>query len=163
MKAKNSLTNLLGNLGTLIGRGLIAGLAGTAAITISQWAETKMNKKPPGFAPADAASTAFGIEASTMETRASFSKKVHWVYGTTWGIPRALLSTLNIKGLPASAIYFAALFYTALTIEPDFEVSPPVDEWSKKDISIDALHHLIYVAAVGWVFEAINNPKNEKL
>lgn len=159
MKAKTSLTNVLGNLGTLIGRGLIAGLAGTVAITLSQWLEKKMNKKPPGFAPADAASKAFGIEASTRETRAAFSRKVHWAYGTTWGIPRALLSTFNVKGLPASAIYFAAIFYTALTIEPDFEVSPPIDEWNNKDITIDALHHLIYVITVGYVFEAINNIK----
>ena len=163
MKAKTSLTNVLGNLGTLIGKGLIAGLAGTVAITLSQWVEKKMNKKPRGFAPADAASTAFGIEASSMETRASFSKKVHWVYGTTWGIPRALLSTFNVKGVPASAIYFAAIFYTALTIEPDFEVSPPIDEWSKKDIAIDALHHLIYVVAAGYVFEAINNTTDDTL
>jgi hypothetical protein len=61
--------------------------------------------------------------------------------------------------LPATAVHFAAIFYTALTIEPDFEVAPPINEWSKKSIAMFALHHVIYAATAGFVFDAINKNK----
>lgn len=38
-----------------IGIGLMAGLAGTAAITLSQTIEMKLTKRPPSTAPVDAA------------------------------------------------------------------------------------------------------------
>ncbi len=156
MKTIERIEKTTGKLGSAIGRGLIAGLAGTAAITISQWIEMQLNQREPSFAPADAACKALGIEASQRDQREKLSREVHWTYGTLWGVPRALLSMAGIPKLPAAAIHFGAIFYTALTIQPDFEVSPPVEEWSKKDIAIDALHHAVYVAVASLVFSAIN-------
>jgi hypothetical protein len=43
--------NALGELGNTIGKGLFAGLAATAAITISQMIEMKITKREPGDAP----------------------------------------------------------------------------------------------------------------
>jgi hypothetical protein len=159
MKRTKEISTSAGKLGSAIGRGLIAGLAGTLAITISQIIEMKITKRPPSFAPADAASKALSIEAATREEREKFSNEVHWTYGTIWGVPRGLLSLTGLKGWPATAIHFVAIFYTALTIEPDFEVSPPISEWSKKAIAIDAFHHVVYAVAAGLVFDAINEDK----
>jgi hypothetical protein len=156
MKTIQSVEKTTGKIGSAIGRGLIAGLAGTAAITLSQWLENKINRKDLSFAPADAACKALGIEASEREQREKLSREVHWTYGTLWGVPLGLISLTGISKLPAAAIHFGAIFYTALTIQPDFEVSPPVQEWSKKKIAIDALHHAVYIAVAGLVFDAIN-------
>lgn len=156
MKTIQRVETATGKLGSAIGRGLIAGLAGTVAITLSQWIEMKINKKEPNFAPADAACKALGIEASQSDQRKKLSNEVHWVYGTLWGVAGGLLSIAGIPKLPAAAIHFGAIFYTALTIQPDFEVSPPVEEWSNKDIAIDALHHAVYIAAASLVFAAID-------
>lgn len=156
MKAKNKTGHVAGKLGSAVGRGLIAGLVGTAAITLSQMIEKKITKRPRSFAPADAASKALSIEAANREKRKKFSNEVHWTYGTSWGVARGLISLAGLKGWPATAIHFAAIFYTALTIEPDFEVAPPIHEWSKKEIAISALHHAVYVAAAGLVYDSIN-------
>ncbi len=43
-----------GRLGTAIGKGLIAELAGTLAMTLSQMIEMKTTKRKPSTAPADA-------------------------------------------------------------------------------------------------------------
>ncbi len=161
MEKAHKVDTLIGKLGSAIGRGLIAGLAGTAAITLSQNLEMKITKRPPSFAPADAASKALGIEASKREEREKFSNEVHWTYGTSWGVARGLLSLIGLKGWPATAIHFAAIYYTAVTIEPNFEVAPPINEWSKKELAIFALHHVAYAVAAGLVFDAIN--KNEAI
>ncbi len=156
MKTVEKVEGNLGKIGSAIGRGLIAGLAGTAAITLSQMIEMKINHRETSFAPADAACKALGIEASEREQREKLSKEVHWVYGTLWGIPRGLLSLACITKIPATAIHLGAIYFTALTIQPDFEVRPPVTEWSKKDILIDGFHHAIYAIVAGLVFESIN-------
>ena len=159
MNNNNGFNNLIGDFGAALGKGLIAGLAGTAAITLSEAIERKITGKHTTFAPGDAASNALDIEASKMAARKKFSNEVHWVYGTSWGTARGLLSLMGLKGLPATAVHFAAIFYTATTIEPDFEVAPPINEWRKSDLAMFALHHVIYAAAAGFVFDAINKNK----
>jgi len=159
MKKLLNESSIVGDFGAALGKGLIAGLVGTAAITLSQTLERKMTGQPTNFAPGDAASKALDIEASKMEARKKFSDEVNWVYGTSWGSARGILSLFGLKGLPATAIHFAAIFYTALTIEPDFEVAPPINEWSRKSIALFALHHVIYAASAGLVYDAIDKKK----
>lgn len=159
MRNNHEFTKDVGDFGAALGKGLIAGLVGTAAITLSQAIERKLTGKPTSFAPGDAASKALDIEASKMEARKKFSDEVNWVYGTSWGSARGMLSLFGLKGLPAAAIHFAAIFYTATTIEPDFEVAPPINEWRKIDLAMFALHHVIYAATAGFVFDAINKKK----
>jgi hypothetical protein len=161
MKSNHEFSKHVGAFGSALGKGLIAGLVGTAAITLSQTIERKITGKPTSFAPGDAASKALDIEASKMEARKKFSDEVNWVYGTSWGSARGILSLFGIKGFPATAIHWVAIFYTAITIEPDFEVAPPINEWSKKDLAMFALHHVIYAATAGFVFDAINDTKSD--
>jgi hypothetical protein len=156
---KNQST-FIGDFGAALGKGLIAGLVGTAAITLSQMIDRKITGKPTSFAPGDAASKALGIEASKMENRKKFSDEVNWTYGTMWGSARGILSLFGLKGAPATAIHFAAIFYTAITIEPDFEVAPPINEWSKTSIAMFAFHHVVYATVAGLVFDAIDKKKN---
>jgi len=160
MSESRKVGTIIGKFGNALGKGLIAGLAATAAITLSMMIERMITKKPTNFAPGDAASKALGIEASDREEWGKFSDEVHWTYGTIWGIGRSLLSTVGLKGLPATAIHFAAIYYTALTIEPDFEVAPPINEWSKEELAVFGLHHVVYTVIAGLVFDAIN--QNEK-
>ena len=67
MSEANEINLAAGKFGSVIGRGLITGLAGTAAITLSTRIERMITKKPTNFAPADAASEALSIEASDRE------------------------------------------------------------------------------------------------
>jgi hypothetical protein len=156
MPQAHKVAIITGKIGSAIGKGLIAGLIGTAAITLSMKIERIITKKPTNFAPGDAASKALSIEASDREEWPKFSNEVHWTYGTMWGVGRGLLSVAGLKDGTATAIHFAAIFYAALTIEPDFEVAPPINEWSKKEIAVFALHHLVYSVVAGFIFDAIN-------
>lgn len=55
------------------------------------------------------------FKASKMESRKKFSDEVNWVYGTSWGSARGMISLTRLTGLPATAIHFAVIFYTAIT------------------------------------------------
>lgn len=152
----DSIAETVGKIGTAIGRGIIAGAAGTAAITISQTIEMKIEDRQPSSAPADAASKALDIQPATPADKQKFSKEVHWTYGTLWGVARGVLSLLDIKGWPATAIHFAALTGTEMVMEPALGVAKPVSEWSAKQIGISWLHHAVYAVAAGLVFDAID-------
>ena len=143
-------------IASAIGKGLIAGAAGTLAITLSQMIEMKITKRKPSAAPAEAAEKVLDIQPETEEDKQSFSQMVHWSYGTSWGIPRSVLSLLGLSGLPATAIHFATIYSTALIMPSSLKVAPPLKEWSAKEFVIDALHHAVYAIAAGFVFDAMS-------
>jgi hypothetical protein len=120
-----------------VGKGLAAGLAGTAAMTVSSALEAKLRGREPSTAPARAAEKVLGIEqfeSPAAENR--FSNLVHWGYGTGWGAVRGVLATL---GLP-----------------PKLDVAPPITLWGKEEIAIDLFHHAVYATATGMAYELID-------
>ena len=139
-----------------LGRGVLAGVAGTAAMTLSSTLEAKLRGRPFSTAPAKAATRALGIETfDDGEAYARFSNLVHWGYGTGWGVARGLLRTFGVGPRFATGAHFAALWGSALYSLPKYEVAPPVTEWEAEDVAIDVFHHLVYVGAAALAFELL--------
>lgn len=155
MKSSSHESTVLGEFGSAIGKGLIAGLAGTIAITISQMIEMRITKRKASNSPAKAVKKALHIEA-TPGNNEDFSNEVHWVYGTSWGVMRGLLSIAGIRGFAATSLHLASIWGTAATIQPKLDIAPPLSEWEPKDIVIDILHHTVYAIVAGLVFDAID-------
>jgi hypothetical protein len=140
-----------------IGKGVMAGLAGTAAMTVSSTIEAKLRGRPFSTAPAKAATRALGIETfDDGEAYARFSNLVHWGYGTGWGVARGMLRALGLGPRLATPAHFAALWGSALYTLPKYDVAPPVTEWSAEDVAIDVFHHLVYVTATALAFELLD-------
>jgi hypothetical protein len=148
-------TNPLEELGTAIGVGLLAGLAGTAAITISQMIEMKLTKRPPSNVPAEAVSKVLDVKSTDDSKKEKVSQEVHWVYGTSWGIVRGLISLSGLKGIPATLIHLAAIWGTAQVMLPSLKLSPPVTKEAPETIGIDVLHHTVYAVTAGLVYDAV--------
>jgi hypothetical protein len=148
--------NVLGELGTAIGIGLLAGLAGTAAITLSQAIEMKITKRDPSEAPVKVVKETVGLQPANEEQKEKASQEIHWAYGTSWGIARGLIGLTGLKGLPATALHFASIWGTAMVMLPAFKASPPVTEQEPKSIAIDGLHHAVYALAAGAVYDALD-------
>jgi hypothetical protein len=143
-----------------IGKGLVAGVAGTAAMTVSSTIEAKLRRREFSTAPAKAAAKALGIELfEDGGAYGRFSNLVHWGYGTGWGVTRGVLRTLGLSPRLATPVHFAALWGSALYSLPKYEVAPPVTEWDAEDIAIDAAHHLVYVVATAAAFELLERAK----
>lgn len=145
----------LEELGTAVGVGLIAGLAGTAAMTIAQMIEMRLTKRQPSTVPADAVSKVLDIKPTEEEKKEKVSEKVHWAYGTSWGVARGLISLTGLRGVPADLLHFGAVWGAALIMLPSLKLSPPIHKWDAKTIAIDVLHHGVYAAATGLTFDLI--------
>jgi hypothetical protein len=146
----------IGGLAGAIGRGLVAGAIGTAAMTVSSTLEQKARGREASTAPADAAMKALGIEGFCDDgARSRFSNLVHWGYGTGWGVPRALLHHAGLGTTGATAAHGAALWGSEQVMLPALGVAPPLWEWGAAEVAIDAGHHLVYAVATAVAYEAL--------
>jgi hypothetical protein len=149
----------LTSLSTAIGAGILAGIAGTVAITISQLVEMRLTKRSPSTTPVNAVSKVLHVKPTGKSQTETVSQEIHWTYGTAWGIPRGVIGLTGLTGWPATLLHFAAIWATELTMLPLLDVAPPVTDEEPKDVAIDALHHAVYAVAAGLVYDAIANEK----
>jgi hypothetical protein len=141
-----------------IGKGLVAGFAGTAAMTISSTVEAKLRRRAFSTAPARATAKALGI--ATFEddiAQARFNDLSHWGYGTGWGVVRGLLDVAGLSGRRAAAAHGAAIWGSAQVTLPALEIAPPIVFWKPEEIAIDAFHHTVYAVATGIAYELLSN------
>lgn len=75
----------LGNVASDFGKGNFAGVAGTAAMTLSSTIEMKVRGRPASATPAQAAAKVLGVKPVDEEATARFSTLVHWGYGAGLG------------------------------------------------------------------------------
>lgn len=147
----------LDRLAGAIGKGLLAGLAGTAAMTVSSTLEARLRGRAFSSAPADAAARVLGIDRFESEAaKARFSNLVHWGYGTGWGVAHGILRALGLPGRAAAPAHFATVWGSALVTLPTLDVAPPVTMWGREEVAIDVLHHAVYAAATGLAYRALD-------
>lgn len=139
-----------------VGKGLVAGAVGTAAMTLSSTIEAKVRNRGASTAPADAARTVLGIakfESDTAEER--FGELVHWAYGTGWGVVRGMLRTFGLGPRLSTLAHLASVYGTEQVMLPELDVAPPATEWGAKEVAIDLWHHLVYALATAAAYERL--------
>jgi MYXO-CTERM domain-containing protein len=146
----------VGKLAATLGIGLVAGFAGTVAITASQAIEMRLRRREPSDTPAKAAEKVLHIHPDDEQAEAVLNNGVHFAYGTTWGTFRSVLDLAGLRGLPASAVHFAAIQGAAFIVLPGLKVAPPVTEWGAKEIAIEMGHHAVYAIAAGLTYDALS-------
>jgi hypothetical protein len=143
-------------LATAIGRGLVAGVAGTAAMTVSSTLEARLRGRPFSTAPARATAKVLGIrEFDSDLAQARWNDLSHWGYGTGWGVLRGLLGATPMSSRAATLAHGAAIYGAAQVTLPALDIAPPAIFWGAREVAIDALHHAVYAAATGLAYAAI--------
>ena len=145
------------SLATNVGKGILAGFAGTAAMTVSSTLEQHLRGRAASTAPADATAKVLGIsEFSSPAAKNRFSNLVHWGYGTGWGVVHGLLDTIGLRPAAATLAHGAAIWGNEQVMLPALDVAPPVFMWRREEVAIDAWHHAVYAAATGVAYELID-------
>jgi hypothetical protein len=140
-----------------VGKGLFAGAAGTAAMTVSSTIEMKLRNRPASNVPARAAEKVLGVEPNGEPQQERFSNLTHWGYGTGWGALRGAIGAAGYKGPKAAALHYGAVWGTELVMLPSLGIGvPPAYKWGTKEVGIDAFHHLVYAAATSVAYELID-------
>ena len=150
------LRSTLGDAASCAGVGALAGLAGTAAMTVSSTVEAKLRGRGSSDTPVTAAGAVLGVEPSDEAGKKRFGTLVHWGYGTGWGTVRGLLDAAGLRGPAATAAHLAAVWGGEQVVLPATGASSPAWKWGIKEIAIDLLHHAVYVAATSTVYEVLD-------
>jgi hypothetical protein len=143
-----------------VGRGLIAGFAGTVAMTISSTIEMKLRRRPPSSAPADAAGKVLGVRPRDDAGKRRFATAVHYAYGSGWGLARAALRAAiggrRQRSFAAEPIgLFAIVWGASLVMLPALGIAKPFWRWGAKEVAIDVFHHAVYATATDGAYRLL--------
>jgi hypothetical protein len=127
-------------------RSLLAGVAGTAAMTASSTAEMKLRGREASDAPVKAIERLAGRE---LPAREALGDAAHLLTGLALGLPRALMERAGWSQGAASAAQFGVAWTPEIVALPALDVVPPPWEWGAKELAISAVHHAVYAAAAG--------------
>lgn len=138
-----------GDVAEEVGKGLFAGVIGTAAMTVSSTTEMNLRGRGASPAPATAAGKVLGVEPESEEEQARFASLVHWGYGTMCGVPRGLIGAAGLRGTRAAAAHFGVVWGAEQVMLPALGVASPTWKYGMKEAAIDAFHHAVYAGATG--------------
>jgi hypothetical protein len=152
------MRSLVSTVASNIGKGLLAGVVGTAAMTVSSSVEARIRHRAASSAPARATAKVLGIKEFEDDIAAArFNDLSHWGYGTMWGVARGLLGATGLSPRTATAAHGAAVWGSAQVTLPALEVAPPFVFWGKKEVAIDLWHHTVYAVATGLAYRLIDS------
>jgi hypothetical protein len=154
--------NLVNRVAANVGKGLVAGFVGTAAMTVSSSLEARLRGRPASSAPARATTKVLGIKEFEDDLAAArFNDLSHWGYGTMWGVVRGLLATTGLSPRAATAAHGTAVWGSAAVTLPLLEVAPPFVFWGRKEVAIDLWHHTVYALATGLAYRLVDGRNDE--
>lgn len=138
------------------GRGLLAGLAGTAAMTLSSSVEARLSGRGTSTTPAQAVERLTGIHPHDDEEQQRLNTAAHWGYGTALGAGRGLLALAGLRGAAAMTAHFALVWGASQGMLPALDVSPPTWRFGARATAIDVLHHVVYATATGLAYDRLD-------
>lgn len=139
-----------------VGKGLFAGAAGTAAMTLSSTLEAKMRGRGGSQTPAEALCKLLGVQALGEPEKKRLTNLVHWGYGTALGGLRGLIGTAGLAGPSAAAAFLASVWVGEQTTLPALDLAPPITEWGGEEIAVDTGHHLVYALATSVAYDLLD-------
>lgn len=156
------LADTFTDVASAAGVGAVAGLAGTAAMTISSTIESRLRHREPSDTPAEAAGTVLGVAPKDEKGKARFSTFTHWAYGTGWGTVRGLLDVAGLHGPSAAAAHLGAIWGGEQIVLPATGTSTPAWRWPRMEVGIDLLHHSVYAAVTSAVYELLDPHRRDR-
>ena len=142
----------VGDVAGAVGRGLAAGMLGTAAMTVSSSLEAKLRDRGSSTTPAQAAGEVLGVEPRDEQGEQRFNQLAHWGYGTALGGIRGLIGIAGLTGTAATVAHLAAVWGGEQVVLPGLDVSSPTWKFGPEEFAIDGLHHVVYAlgTAAAW-------------
>jgi hypothetical protein len=125
------------SLAATLGRGVLAGLAGTVVMTAFQeLIEMPLTGRGESYAPANTAEKTFGVHREIQEGRKRLNWVTHFALGTVWGAAYGIAAHAGLRGPRAIATTFATVYtgdFLSNTARGLYEPST----WSTQDWAID--------------------------
>ena len=133
-------------------RGLVAGAAGTAAMTVAQTVYLKARGEEPSTTPAEVGRRVVEgvLQREVPEERmGALNNVMHWLCGTGWGALFGLAHACRRSAPLSDGTRLAGLVWGASLVElPAMNLAPPVWKYPPDQPASDLGFHLAYGVGV---------------
>jgi len=144
-----------------LGRGVVAGLAGTAVMSgFQKFIEMPITGRDDSFAPANFAEKVLPFEVKSEEERRRLNWVTHFALGALWGTAFGVAGRAGLHGQKAVAAVFAAVYTGDVLLNTALGLYEP-SKWSKGDLAVDVIDKLVQAEATGAIFDTLNQSESK--
>ena len=148
----------------VVARGLVAGAAGVAAMTLAEKLEQSLTGRTNSYVPAHTLERLIGLPARPDDQRLWLNWAMHWGQGIAFGAARALMAEHGIRGPIGSFLHLNLRLLNDQLLENGTGVGAPPWTWPVDEQMIDLLHKAVYAFVTGAVADRlVDDPlRNER-
>lgn len=142
----------------MIGRGILAGVAGTAVMTAFQkLIEMPLTGREDSYAPADFTQRVLPVRSASAQARNRVNYVTHFSLGGMWGTAYGMAASAGLRSQKAVHTVFAAVYTGDVLLNTALGLYKPM-QWSVQDWAIDIVDKYVQAQATGAVFDRFLDP-----
>jgi hypothetical protein len=142
----------------VIGRAILAGVAGTVVMTAFQkLVEMPLTGRSDSYVPADFAERILPIRMTTPEGRKRLNYATHFSLGAMWGTAYGIAAASGLYGQKAVNAVFAVVYSGDVALNTAFGLYQPT-QWTAQDWAVDIIDKYVQAQATGLVFDRLLDP-----
>jgi hypothetical protein len=138
-----------------VARGLVAGLAGVAAMTLSEKIEQLFTGRPNSYVPAHTLERLLGRPHRPDSERTIMNWAMHWGQGIALGTVRGLMADRGVRGPVASHMFMNFRLLNDQILENSTGVGALPWTWPVDEQVIDLFHKAVYAHTTGVVVDLL--------
>ena len=131
--------------------GLLAGVAGVAAMTLAEKIEQQFTRRPNSYVPGHTLERLLRLPHKPDQERLGLNWTMHWGQGILLGAVRGLMAAQGFRGPVGSFMFMNLRLLNDQSLENATGVGAPPWTWPKDEQVIDLLHKGIYAFVTGAV------------
>lgn len=137
-------------------KGLAAGVAGVAAMTLAEKLEQWLiTGRPNSYMPAHTAERLFGLAHKSDAERLGLNWAMHWGQGILLGAVRGLMAERGLRGPVGSFLFTNLRLLNDQTLENATGAGSPPWTWPTDEQALDLTHKAIYGFVTGAVADRL--------
>lgn len=142
----------------VLGRGVLAGLAGTLVMTAFQkFVEMPLTQRPDSYAPADFAEKLLPLHPGTPDGRRRLNNTVHLALGGLWGTAYGTAAAAGLRGQRAVTTVFTVVYTGDVLLNTALGLYQP-KQWTPRDWTIDIVNKYVQAQATSVIFDRLLDP-----
>ena len=144
-----------------VGRGILAGVAGTVVMTAFQkLIEMPLTGREDSYAPAAFAQKVLPVQADSDQELERLNWATHFGLGTMWGSAYGLAAHAGLSGQKAVAAVFGTVYTGDVLLNTALGLYKP-QNWSTHDWAVDIIDKLVQAQATGAIFDQVLSPDGD--
>ncbi len=140
-----------------LGRGLLASVAGTAAMTVSSTLEMRLRGRAPSDAPGRAAAQLLRVRLEDDPATGRLARLGHVMTGVSLGAARGVLGFVGLREPAVSVVFLGVSLVPDAAGLPALGIAPPPWRWPAVELASSVGHHLVFTVATSAAYAALLN------